>query len=124
MTGEKRRILRVEFAGLVKATLEDVAVKLVDLSTTGARVEHRPPMKARQAVNLKFYYQGELVTLDCVVVRSCLQRSVTEKGAITYQSGLRFSNPNERSRATVREIVAAMSTKQTKVVDEEALVSA
>ncbi len=121
MSLEKRRTHRIDFAEPVKALLADVEVDLIDFSSEGARVEHRPPMKAHKAMVLTFEYLGIFVVIECVVVRSRLQRSTIRKGTIAYQSGLRFNNPEEKSRVTVRKLVASMATAQMSEVSQGVL---
>jgi hypothetical protein len=106
---EKRRIQRIRPSEPIAATVAGVAVKIVDLSTVGARVEHEFPLSTGGMVRLQFTYSGETFDLSCQVVRCRLQRSVALRdGGIVYNSGLRFADAEERSRALVRELVASL----------------
>lgn len=107
---DKRRIQRIDLDEPVKACFAATEVTLLDLSTAGARIEHPAPMKAGRQAKLEFDFGGARVTVLCEIVRSRLQRSSVKAGAIVYQSGLRFVDPGEPSRAAVRQIVASIVT--------------
>ncbi len=104
---EKRRIQRLNLDRPIEASLSGLRVMLLDISTAGARVEHSFPMKASRQVKLDFLHDGATISLQCDIVRCRLQKSGLN-GAIVYQSGLRFSDPAEESRLTVRELVASL----------------
>ncbi len=109
---DKRRIQRIDLDQPLTAAFSNTEVTLVDLSTAGARIEHASPMKAGRTSRLTFDFQGAPIAVECMVVRSRLQRSKIRQGAIVYQSGLRFVNPAERSREAVRQIVAGIVTSK------------
>lgn len=109
---DKRRIQRIALDQPVDAAFLNVIVRLLDLSTAGARIEHSAPMKAGRQAKLEFEFGGARIGVLCEVVRSRLQRSSVQPGAIVYQSGLRFVDPAEPSRAAVRQIVASIVTSR------------
>ena len=106
---DKRRIQRIDLDQPIAATFLSSEVTLVDLSTAGARIEHAAPMKAGRTSRLAFDFQGAPVSVQCLVVRSRLQKSGIHPGAIVYHTGLRFVDPTEASRAAVRQIVAGIA---------------
>jgi hypothetical protein len=109
---DKRRIQRIDLENPLAASFSNSEVMLVDLSTAGARIEHPAPMKAGRQSQLEFDFNGARIRVVCEIVRSRLQRSMVRNGAIVYQSGLRFVDPAEPSRATVRQIVASIVTER------------
>jgi hypothetical protein len=63
-------------------------VHLMDLSTTGARVEHTFPLSLRKRARFEFLCNGDRLSLQAEVVRSRLARvSSAER---VFSSGLRF----------------------------------
>lgn len=112
MTQEKRRIPRLTLSEPLEATISECSVGLLDLSNGGARVEHEFPMKTGVKATLEFTYHGTPVRVSCVLVRTRLGRSVMKPGSFAYSTGLRFSDPTESSRETVRQIVATMSRER------------
>lgn len=113
MNGEdKRRIQRIDLEPAVDASFLSASVKLIDLSTAGARIEHAAPMKAGRQARLEFDFGGAQIGILCEIVRSRLQRSAIKVGAIVYQTGLRFVDPSEPSRVAVRQIVASIVTNR------------
>ena len=107
---DKRRVQRIDLESPVSACFSNVEVSLLDLSTSGARIEHPAPMKTGRQARLEFSLRGSLVEVLCEIVRSRLQKSNVRQGAIVYQSGLRFVDPAEPSRVTVRQIIASIVT--------------
>jgi hypothetical protein len=108
MKSEKRRVQRVMLESPIKGSLSKQGVTLVDLSTAGARVEHTAPIGGRKVVELRFSVDGQQIEIACEVVRSRLQRSAIDGSSIVYSSGLRFSDPGDDSRGTVRALVARL----------------
>jgi hypothetical protein len=109
---DKRRIQRIDLEPPVDASFLNVTVTLIDLSTAGARIEHAAPMKAGRQARLEFDFGSARIGVLCEIVRSRLQRSAVKTGAIVYQTGLRFVDPVEPSRAAVRQIVASIVTSR------------
>ncbi len=90
----------------VPAYVAGLSMVLVDLGTTGARVEHDSPLGIRREMKLRFEWNDQTLVLTCMVVRCRLQRSVARPGSVAYVSGLRFTSPEEPARVAVRAIVA------------------
>lgn len=110
---EKRRLHRLELGPPpVEALLSGLGVSLLDLSTQGARIEHAFPMKAGQRGQLEFSWNGLDLSLQSEVVRTRLQKSTIKAGVIVYNTGLRFTDPAEASRAQLRQLVAGIATEK------------
>lgn len=109
---EKRRIQRLDLDAPVDARVSGLVVTVLDLSTAGARIEHTFPMKAGQHGQLDFAWNGLDLSLQCEVVRTRLQKSTIKVGVIVYNTGLRFTDPAEDSRAQLRRIVAGIATRR------------
>lgn len=110
---EKRRVQRLRLESPVAGAVTSLPVVIVDLSTTGARIEHEFPVTAGKRLSLQFYIGGEKVAVQCNVVRSRLQRSsVRIDGSIVYNTGLRFCEPEEPARVQIRQLVAELVSRQ------------
>lgn len=107
-TIEKRRVHRVALDAPVPASVAGLRVHLLDLSTTGGRIEHDAPLAVRRHLTLRFDQGGQSYALSCEIVRCRLQRSVARPGTVAYSSGLRFTDSGESSREAVRALVASM----------------
>ena len=106
---EKRRVQRVELDEPITAILNKHSVQVIDLSTTGARIEHAGPIGGgKRAVTLSLDVEGRALRVACDLVRSRLQRSALDKNAVVYSSGLRFTDPLEESRSVIRALVARL----------------
>jgi hypothetical protein len=111
MTNEKRRIQRVVLSTPVEANLSGFGVMLLDISSSGARVEHAFPVKAGRKMRLIFENDGSPISIECEVVRCRLQKSSISPGKIAYQTGLRFSDPAEEGRGEIRKLIADLVTR-------------
>ncbi len=116
---EKRRVQRITLQQPLGGSVSKQAVRIVDLSTMGARVEHSNSLGGRRMVELRFEADGEVLTLRCELVRSRLQRSVENAGVVVYSSGLRFSDPTEDARAEVRVLVAQLVERRVLAEERE-----
>lgn len=108
MKQDRRRVQRITLDSPIPGSLSKQIVKIVDLSTTGARIEHSTPIAGRKVADLRFHAEGEDLGVSCNLVRSRLQRSALDRGAIVYSSGLRFNDPAQESIARIRAIVASL----------------
>jgi PilZ domain-containing protein len=71
------------------------SVRLIDLSTSGARVEHAFPMTLGKRGRFEFLCDGDGFSLEAEVVRSRLHRiSSTER---VFCSGLRFLDEDDHN---------------------------
>lgn len=118
---DKRRIQRLDLDQPVTACFGNADVLLLDLSTSGARIEHPAPMKTGRLAKLEFSFGDAMVAVHCEVVRSRLQKSGVKTGAIVYSTGLRFVDSAEPSRVAVRQIVASIVTERLRLHDYRVL---
>ena len=94
MTDDRRVFQRLQLSQPLDGWLGDYAVRLVDVSVTGAQVEHDEPIPDGRAL-LRFWWSGEEIEITSEVVRR-------DDGA----SGLRFIEENE----SLRRFIAASAT--------------
>ena len=88
-TDEKRRIQRIRLYSPITAHLGEERVAIVDISSSGARIERHAQLHVGDKVRIEFAYATTIVALDCDIVRCKLEKSVT-RDAIVYTAGLRF----------------------------------
>jgi hypothetical protein len=105
---DRRRAPRVIPPRPVTAWVAGLQMSLVDLSATGARVEHGTPLGIRREMKLRFEIDGTTLVLSCVVTRCRLQRSLARPGSATYSSGLRFTSLQEPARGLLQSILSSM----------------
>lgn len=84
---ERRNIQRVRFDSPLTAKIGMNRVTLIDVSGTGARIEHDFPLSSGKQVTLEFEFEGATMHIRCTVARCKLENS--ERGA-SYRSGLAF----------------------------------
>ena len=94
------------------ATFGGFAVRIVDISLLGCRIEHsdRLPPKARLA--LKFLWRGAQTRVEATVIRS--EVTSLKKGAASYLSGLEFCDSIESSPLVIREVVGWLAGEKRK----------
>jgi hypothetical protein len=103
---DRRRTPRTTLARPIAAWVAGLPVHLVDLGTSGARVEHDTPLGIRRELRLRFELEGTTLVLSCVVMRCRLQRSAARPGAAAYCSGVRFTAADEPSRALLNSLLS------------------
>ena len=99
---ERRRIERIKFESPLEAKMERTPVTLLDVSASGARIEHSFPLAKAKIVNLSFEYDGRSLTIACHVVRCHLEK--VPRGAM-YRSGLTFDR-EDPAYVELREMIA------------------
>lgn len=102
---EKRRIQRVRLDCPITAKIGSSAVILLDVSASGARIEHSAPLARGREVQLDFEYQDQSISVLCFVVRCKLQKSISGTGA-AYSSGLTFCDPKSKAVGALRTLIA------------------
>ncbi|HEV8664176.1 MAG TPA: PilZ domain-containing protein [Candidatus Methylomirabilis sp.] len=109
MREERRRAERLPVPGRVEATVTaEIATALVDVSATGALVEHLHMMRPGYLYRVRFVASETAVDLTCRAVRSFIvgrQPSGEEEAELVYRTGLEFIEPD--SRAVTRLLAAA-----------------
>lgn len=107
MALQKRRVERVHLAQPLVARLGATPVVLVDVSVSGARVEHAAPMTRGAATKLTFRWGGVEITIDCTIIRSRLERfSSGADGMTVYHSGLEFAVIPPETRVRLKAMLS------------------
>lgn len=119
--GERRRAPRVAFASPQAAWIAGLPTRLVELSVSGARIEHDTPLGIRRELKLRVEIDGSTLVLSCVVTRCRLQRSASRPDSAAYCSGLRFASIDEPAREHLRRIVASRLDGAPRGVERSAL---
>ena len=107
---ERRRYQRASLVRPHPARVGVARVYILDLSLNGARIAHQGtlPSPGQECV-LAFEWESVPIELRCEVTRNTLERlakSTAEKSV--YHAGLRITDADRQSRATLREMIAAL----------------
>jgi PilZ domain len=107
---ERRRYQRAVLVRPHAARAAMARVYVMDISLEGVRIAHQGtlPAAGRECV-LEFDWEGNPVSLRCEVTRNILERlakTATEKSV--YHAGLRIVDADQRSRETLRTMIAAL----------------
>lgn len=101
MREERRRAERHPVPGRVEATVTaEIATALVDVSATGALVEHLHMMRPGSLYRVRFVAPETAVDLTCLAVRSFIVRtepSGAVEAELVYRTGLEFIEPDARA---------------------------
>lgn len=99
---DRRRIQRIQFESPLGAKMEATPVVLLDISASGARIEHSFRLAKGKVINLNFEYEGRSLSIDCEVIRCHLENG---PGGAAYRSGLAFDT-DDPSYLELREMIA------------------
>jgi len=99
---DRRKIQRIQFESPLGAKMEATPVILLDISASGARIEHSFPLAKGRVINLNFEYEGRSLSIDCEVIRCHLENG---PGGAAYRSGLSFDR-DDPSYRDLREMIA------------------
>lgn len=103
MTEERRKATRFPLPDALKATVDDVPVRLLELSTMNARIEHELRF-ALQSPRLGLEWQGTKINLPLRIMRSEI---VARSGsALIYQTGVQFTAPDAEAEKVIASILA------------------
>lgn len=93
---ERRHARRIRLEPPIAGDLSHVPVSVVDLSTSGARVQHDEPLLFQPGKRflLEFRCDGDRFRLVCTVARSRLDISSSARRKV-YISGVRFVDVDE-----------------------------
>ena len=113
---ERRHIQRISFSPPITAKLGDTAVRLCDLSTTGARVEHSSGFAPGGTFAFHVSWRGEEFVIRALVTR-CRLAPTTGAKTLGYQCGLHFVDVEGQSRDMLHRFLAvhveaSMETKR------------
>lgn len=102
---DRRRIQRIHLDSPLAARLETMKAVVTDISSVGAKIEHDQPLPRSRQIPLEFSCDGESVTLACDVIRSKYEQ---REDRAVYCSGLRFSEPEDPTVETLREMITRL----------------
>jgi hypothetical protein len=95
---ERRRAMRHPVPGRVEGTVTaEIATALVDVSATGALVEHLHVMRPGYQYRVRFVAPETAVDLTCRAVHSFIVRMQPpgeEEAELVYRTGLEFIEPD------------------------------
>lgn len=105
---ERRKKVRVRLARSIVARLGTIGAVLVDVSETGARLEHYSPLQTGKRIRLRFEWEQKQVAVDCQILSCRVSRFATgDDGLTVYQSRLMFEDIDEDTQATLKQMVTA-----------------
>lgn len=125
-TRERRVVQRIHFDRPLRASMANGYVSIIDLSVSGARVQHDFALTSGKQIRLDFEWNSRRVILSCRVVRCRLERA-SGKQAVTYFSGLRFTDSEQIQSSPLRDLIAErvsqeLRDRHSRKVDQSALV--
>jgi len=106
-TPERRRFQRIHLLQPVRGVAANHPVVLVDLSLCGVHVEHQEPIgRAGSDCPMSFEWEGQRAELQCVIVRTSVQR-IRKAGYATtlYHSGLRMTDYTPATGTVLRDVI-------------------
>ncbi len=123
MTDERRAYQRLTLAEPLDGWFGDFSVRLVDVSASGAQIEHEDPIPADARALLRFYWRGEEVEI------------LAETARLIHgnRMGLRFLEESETLRMLIARSAAdvlraleanAAGNREANVIGDETLTSA
>jgi hypothetical protein len=101
---ERRVIQRVRFDSPLTAKIATNRVTLIDVSATGARIEHDFPLSSGKVVELSFEFEGSALHIRCTVARCKLEKG---DDRALYRSGLAFSS-DDPSLTQIRALISSV----------------
>jgi PilZ domain-containing protein len=108
---EKRNARRIHLANPVEGNLSHFPIAVLDLSTSGARIQHDSPLGFHpgKRYTLEFSCEGDKFELRCQLVRSRMEQNHGEKKQLVYTSGLRFMDLDEESIERLWGLIALLA---------------
>lgn len=110
MKVERRRAARqpvsIRVPGMITT---EIATALVDVSATGALVEHLQMMRPGSVYQIRFVAREGVVDLACRAVRSYIVRTQAsgEQNELVYRTGLEFVEPDPGAVSRLMEAAEA-----------------
>lgn len=105
---ERRKKVRVRLARSIVARLGTIGAVLIDISESGARLEHYSPLQTGKRIRLRFEWEKKPVSVDCQILACSVRRFASgDEGLTVYQSRLMFVDLDADSLAALRQMVTA-----------------
>lgn len=109
---DRRQYGRIDLAEPLSGLLDDVPVRVVEVSVSGMRVEHDARIVPAPTRRIRIDWNGRKMEFGCVVARSILfklAKDAREKSI--YHSGLRILEAIGDSEQVLREFIADRVTR-------------
>ncbi len=108
--GEKRTARRIRLDQPIAGSLSHVAISVVDLSTSGARIQHDVSLSIHSGKRfvLDFNCGGENFHLPCTVARSRLEMNRSAHRTI-YTTGVRFLDVDDANAERLWGLIALLA---------------
>lgn len=104
---ERRTRNRVKLAEPLVGRVNSFGAVLIDVSESGARIEHYHRMQTGADVTLRFDWEGTSISTDCRVVACRVHRFTPGDDGITiYQSGLMFTQPEGPAASALKRLTS------------------
>jgi hypothetical protein len=103
MQNERRIAPRTELRAPLPLRIAGFEGRLRELSTSGARIEHRERLVVGARVNIDFKWDGSSVQIAGSVIRSEIVRR--DGAALVYHSGVQFEGVDAATENTLEEII-------------------
>lgn len=97
MSDERRQFQRLTLTEPLDGWFGDYAIRLVDVSATGALIEHDEEIEVSSRALLRFWWRGEEVEITAEIVRHA-----------DHQAGLHFVEESETLRALIATSASEM----------------
>jgi hypothetical protein len=106
---ERRSKQRIQLTRAIAARLGTMSVVILDVTDSGARVEHFTRLDVGRKIRLRFMWQIASIEVEAKVVACRVHRFAHgDDGATVYQSGLFFTGFERDSQTMLQEMVTRM----------------
>ena len=106
---DRRKVQRIRLEQPVRGHLSGMRVSVLDVSTSGARVEHSFPLSPDRLLRLHFIWDDQDVSLECNVTRCITEQA---RGSLrVYNSGLDFTAVSGSSRKALVQMITELVTR-------------
>ena len=106
---DRRYARRIPLKPAVPGCLSHFPVRVVDLSTSGARVHHDVPLMLQpgKKFHLEFSCEGETFSVPCTVARARLE--MTDSRELVYTSGVHFVDVDAETSEKLWAVIAGLA---------------
>lgn len=101
---DKRRAPRLKLRRPAPATLSRMSVWILDVSESGAGIEHAHELKWGEITELEFMWKEHKIRVTCDVVRTEKKKDQSDPQRTRF-TGLRFCNPRDPGLQLLRTLV-------------------
>ncbi|MGA7614484.1 MAG: PilZ domain-containing protein [Thermoanaerobaculia bacterium] len=109
---ERRKRQRVQLARPLVGRVGTLGVLVVDVSESGARVEHYTRLKTGQSSRFRLESEHGTIHATCIVVSCKVHRFAPgDDGLTVYQSGLLFTDFESESATVLKKVVGVLVTR-------------